>query len=314
MIDNIVLEAFPTGKPTIKEVYDVYKRVVSRPAGRIATSDQLPQLVRAMALHSQSLHAQLDKLNATGATLTTCVSKVEQLVVDVSDLKAHKVAMTASMAAALRRQAETDAALLTTQAVAAELNQKIVACRATRLYAQAVGDEGGTAWQQVERGGRVQAEVPHPRLFDIRVDAARDKGRKVPSNDEEASALAHALVESLGWDKSHVHGGYIQPGKGREAIAVVLKVTPGLAHAMMKESRQPFSDQQEVMQGWRVKRHMLPIELRYVKAIWEQFGTELATAKNNHVLFKYINSYKAVQIGDTTHRLPEDRLAALGMS
>ena len=143
------------------------------------------------------------------------------------------------------------------------------------------------------------------------MEAVRGTGCKVPVNDDDAAQLTEKLAEGLGWDKTHIHGGYIQQGRGREAIAVVLKVTPGLAQALMKESRKPVAEQLQAMQGWRIKRHMLASELRCVKAIWEQFGTELDAAKLATVLFKYIDGYSAVQIGNVTYRLSEEKLLAL---
>ena len=308
-LSKLVLKSFcPTGAPPLPADFtDVCKLALCDGA---LTKDPkiLCSLLRVFALHTEGSYCSVERLDAKVANVEAAsLLNMEQVAVDLKDLKQQLATMKVDAAAASRRQAETEAAATAAQAAAAELKQRM---SASRSYVDAV-DQG--AWQHVGRRGRVQAQtppLPPPPLFDVRVEAVRDSERKIPVTDQEATVLTHALALSMGFDESHIHGGYIQPGKGGTGIAVVLKVTPRLAQALFKEGRKPTSEQQDDMQGWRVKRHMQAAELRCVKAIWEEFGAVLTAAKTSNVLYKYINNYTAVQIGDTTHYLKADNMPA----
>jgi len=311
IVDAIVVGHFPTAKPTSNDITMFYKRALGDKGA--VKLEFLPDLVKALAVHLQCVYVQLDKATATVAAMEARASVVDQLSVDVSDLKEHKATMAASEAEAVRRQAATDAALASAQAMLAEVKQTMATGPGVALHTHAWGRESaghGDAWRQVGRGGRVQPLVTQQRLFEVRVEAVRGMGKTIPGLEGQADELSQALAVGVRYNNSHIHGGYIQPGKGGEPVAVVLKVTPGLAMALMKESRKPISEQVEVMHGWRVKRHMQATELRCVKAIWEEFGALLNAAKSSNVLYKYINNYTAVQIGDTTHHMREDNMPA----
>jgi len=176
------------------------------------------------------------------------------------------------------------------------------------------GRPSQSGWQTV--GARRSSTVASA-MQQVRLVSTRPDDEPMVTTNSAGIAKAQWLAKSVGASTSAVMNAHVERTRAVGSTqgtprAIVVDMSKAGADDLMQKVRLP--EYQAFIKGWKVLKHLPPLEYRCRQALWVEFKTELEDAVTTQKKFRYLDAYTGIQIesGDKK-RLSQEKLKALGV-